>query len=48
MQDYIAMVLIWYATQISSSGNNEQLEKEFTEAIAKIEKQLDKALQASE
>lgn len=27
MQDYIAMVLIWYATQLNSSVNNDELEK---------------------
>jgi len=43
MQDYIAMVLIWYATQ-TSGETNPALEKEFTEALLKIEQQLDKAL----
>ena len=41
MQDYIAMVLIWYATQAQDKGNPE-LEKEITEALQKIELQLDK------
>jgi cell division protein ZapA len=41
MQDYIAMVLIWYATQAKGEGNPE-LEKEITEALQKIELQLDK------
>ena len=44
MQDYIAMVLIWYATQPSSSMNNEQLEKELSAALSKIEHQIDKGL----
>ena len=44
MQDYIAMVLIWYATQSANSLNNEQLEKEFSAALSKIEQQLDKGL----
>ena len=44
MQDYIAMVLIWYATQSANSLNNEQLEKEFSTALSKIEQQLDKGL----
>jgi cell division protein ZapA (FtsZ GTPase activity inhibitor) len=41
MQDYIAMVMIWYATQ---SGNeaNPSLEKEMANALLKIEQQLDK------
>jgi len=41
MQDYIAMVLIWYATQTSASSNP-GLENEFTEALLKIEGHLDK------
>ena len=41
MQDYIAMVMIWYATQ-SGSETNPALEKEMTEALQKIEQQLDK------
>jgi cell division protein ZapA (FtsZ GTPase activity inhibitor) len=41
MQDYIAMVLIWYATQ-AKSDNNPALEKEMAEALQKIEQQLDK------
>ncbi len=41
MQDYIAMVMIWYATQ-TSADNNPALEKEMTNVLLKIEKQLDK------
>ena len=41
MQDYIAMVLIWYATQ-SKTGNDTSLEREFVETLQKIERQLDK------
>ncbi len=41
MQDYIAMVMIWYATQ-GSSENNPSLEKEMAAALEKIEGQLDK------
>ena len=44
MQDYIAMVLIWYATQSASSGNNQQLESEFLQVLSKMESQLDKVL----
>lgn len=43
MQDYIAMVLIWYATQMSADSNP-ALEKEFTDALLKMEQVLDKAL----
>ena len=45
MQDYIAMVLIWYATQASSvSGGNPEMEKELAAALLKMEEQLDKAI----
>lgn len=43
MQDYIAMVMIWYATQ-ANSETNPALEKEMVEALAKMEEQMDKAL----
>ena len=43
MQDYIAMVLIWYATE-ASADTNPALEKEMLQALGKIESQLDKAL----
>ena len=43
MQDYIAMVMIWYATQTTSDTNQNQ-EKEMLEALGKIEEQMDKAL----
>ena len=41
MQDYIAMVMIWYATQ-ATADKNPALEKEMAEELSKIEKQLDK------
>lgn len=41
MQDYIAMVMIWYATQ-PGAGNNPGMEKEMTEALNRFEQQLDK------
>jgi hypothetical protein len=44
MQDYIAMVLIWYATQSSSGDANPEMEKELAAALHKIEEQLDKAI----
>ena len=40
MQDYIAMVMIWYATQ-TSAETNPALEKEMTDVLQKIEQQLD-------
>lgn len=44
MQDYIAMVLLWYATQIQS-GKAAVVEKEMEDALHKIELQLNKALE---
>ncbi|MGC4101464.1 cell division protein ZapA [Ferruginibacter sp.] len=44
MQDYISMVLIWFATQAATAGNSPVMEKEFTDALLKLEEQLDKAL----
>lgn len=44
MQDYIAMVLIWYATQAAEASNNTIHEKEYQEALQKLETQLDKLL----
>lgn len=41
MQDYIAMVLISYATQ-TNKETNPTLEKELTDALNKIEAQLDR------
>jgi len=43
MQDYIAMVMIWYATQ-ASTEINPSIEKEMTDALLKMEEQIDKAL----
>ena len=43
MQDYISMVMIWYATQVSDD-KNPVLQKEVTAALARMEEQLDKVL----
>ena len=43
MQDYIAMVLIWYATQTSAT-NHPEMEGEFLSILSKLEGQIDKAL----
>ncbi len=43
MQDFIAMVMIWYATQ-GVPESNPALEKAVTEALLKMEVQIDKAL----
>jgi hypothetical protein len=41
MQDYISMVLIWYATQSKSDSDNNAAKKEFFETLEKINKPLD-------
>jgi cell division protein ZapA (FtsZ GTPase activity inhibitor) len=46
MQDYIAMVIIWYATQNVGGDGNSMLNKEMVDALMKMEKQLDEKLEA--
>ena len=43
MQDYIAMVLLWYATQ-AMPGTQAGLNAPMVDALSRIEQQLDKAL----
>ncbi len=43
MQDYIAMVLIWYATDVTSNGNTIN-DEALTQMLDKIEQQIDKCL----
>ena len=47
MQDYIAMVVIWYATQAASEEKEGALPEDFLESLTKMEAQLDKALSAA-
>ena len=42
MQDYVAMVLIWFATQATNPENNPASEQELNEVLLKIDQQLDK------
>lgn len=42
MQDYIAMVLIWFATQSGSAGNETQAAIELRQALVKIDLLIDK------
>ncbi len=44
MQDYIAMVIIWYATQSSETSSAAAMIEQLTENLNKIEAQLDKAI----
>jgi cell division protein ZapA len=46
MQDYIAMVMIWYATQ--TNNINEATNEMLSRALLKVEDQLNKALTADE
>ncbi|MCO5234833.1 MAG: cell division protein ZapA [Chitinophagaceae bacterium] len=43
MQDYIAMVLMWYATQ-PQSGKTTVLENDLAEWLSRMEGQIDKTL----
>ena len=45
MQDYIAMVILWYATQQKASENTNALTGEKSEQLAGMEKLLDRLLQ---
>lgn len=44
MQDYVSMVIIWYATQAASADGSGVLPEAAIESLAKMEAQLDKAL----
>jgi cell division protein ZapA len=43
MQDYIAMVVLWYATQPATEGSP-GLDRTVLDALARMEQQLDKVL----
>jgi hypothetical protein len=46
MQDYIAMVLLWYATQAVTSGAQRTgISPDILESLTRMEHQLDKGLQ---
>ena len=44
MQDYIAMVIIWYATQDAGGDGNTLKNKEIADALMKMEHQIDAVL----
>jgi len=44
MQDYIAMVIIWYATQAQASSPSGNENSQLIESLKKIELLLDKSL----
>ena len=45
MQDYIAMVIIWYATQNAGGEGNTMLNQEMAAALTKMELQISTVLQ---
>jgi cell division protein ZapA len=44
MQDYIAMVILWYATQVAASNASATLADGVADTLQKMEEQLDKLL----
>ncbi len=44
MQDYIAMVIIWYATQAGENSDSSVVMDQLSSSLQKLETQLDKAL----
>jgi Cell division protein ZapA len=44
MQDYIAMVVLWYATQPAGEGGAPVLNPAVVDALTRMEQQLDKYL----
>jgi hypothetical protein len=44
MQDYVSMVILWYATQLQENGGMPGL-NELSDKLVKIEQLLDKSLQ---
>ena len=47
MQDYIAMVLLWFAVESSQSNTHPVVEQETTETLEQLNGWLDKALSES-
>jgi cell division protein ZapA len=44
MQDYIAMVILWYATQPAAESGGTGSDHSVLDALARMEQQLDKVL----
>jgi hypothetical protein len=47
MQDYIAMVLVWFATQFSANHASDAISEDVARQLASLEKQLDEVLAGS-
>ncbi len=45
MQDYIAMVIIWYATQNAGGEGNSMLNNEMALALTKMEQQINETIE---
>jgi len=45
MQDYIAMVVLWYATNEKEAGRSQPLSTDFTGRIKVLEEMLDQVLE---
>ncbi|TDH19812.1 cell division protein ZapA [Segetibacter sp. 3557_3] len=48
MQDYVSMVLLWYATEQQKPTNNQVISDQTRQKIDKLNQLLDKALAGSE
>lgn len=44
MQDYVSMVLLWFATEHKQSGMDQVKWQELSEKLSSLEKMVDKAL----
>lgn len=44
MQDYIAMVIVWYATQAAEQKNDAVANKQLLESLLKMEAQIDRVM----
>jgi hypothetical protein len=44
IQDYIAMVLLWYATLSAGQSSDSEPAKEWADSLRKMEEQLDRVL----
>jgi cell division protein ZapA (FtsZ GTPase activity inhibitor) len=44
MQDYIAMVIIWYATENVGGNGSVAINKEIAEALMKMERQIEEVI----
>ncbi|TDX00216.1 cell division protein ZapA [Dinghuibacter silviterrae] len=48
MQDYVAMVLVWYATQVGGAAPASMVESTVIKELAILEEQLDRAIAQGE